>query len=62
MKNKIQIKKSKILIVFDYTIADMLSNKKHNLIVTELHIRGRILNILFCGTEKQTKFYAQFFK
>ena len=33
------IKKRKILIVFDDMIADMLSNKKLNLIVTELFIR-----------------------
>ena len=32
-------KKSKILIVFDDMIADMLSNKKRNPIVTELIIR-----------------------
>ena len=32
------IKKSKILIVFDDMIADMLSNKKFNPIVTELFI------------------------
>ena len=32
-------KKRKILIVFDNIIADMLSNKKLNLIVTELFIR-----------------------
>ena len=38
-------KKHKILIVFDDMIADMLSNKKLNLIVTELFIRGRRLNI-----------------
>ena len=38
-------KKRKILIVFDGMIADMLSNKKHNRIVTELLIRGRKLNI-----------------
>ena len=38
-------KKRKILIVFDDTIADMLSNKKLNPIVTELFIRGRKLNI-----------------
>ena len=37
-------KKHKILIVFDM-IADMLSNKKLNPIVTELFIRGRRLNI-----------------
>ena len=34
----------KILIVFDM-IADMLSNKKLNPVVTELLIRGRKLNI-----------------
>ena len=45
MKNTTQIKKRKILIVFDDMIADMLSNKKLNPIVTELFIRGRKLNI-----------------
>ena len=34
-----------ILIVFDDMIADMLSNKKLNPVVTELFIRGRKLNI-----------------
>ena len=38
-------KKLKILIVFDDIIADMLSNKKLNPIVTELFIRSRKLNI-----------------
>ena len=38
-------KKRKILIVFDDMIADMLSNKKINPIVTELFIRGRKVNI-----------------
>ena len=38
-------KKCKILIVFDDMIADMLNNKKRNLVVTELFIRGRKLNI-----------------
>ena len=38
-------KKRKLLIVFDDMIADMLSNKKLNPIVTELFIRGRKLNI-----------------
>ena len=38
-------KKHKILIVFDDMIADMINNKKLNLIVTELFIRGRKLNI-----------------
>ena len=34
-------KERKILIVFDDMIADMINNKKLNLIVTELFIRGR---------------------
>ena len=34
-------KKRKILIVFDYMVADMLSNEKPNPIVTELSIRVR---------------------
>ena len=38
-------KKRKILVVFDDMIADMLSNKKLNLIVTEIFIRGRKPNI-----------------
>ena len=38
-------KENKILIVFDDMIADMIHNKKLNLIVTELFIRGRKLNI-----------------
>ena len=39
-----QNKKHKILIVFDDIMADMLSNKKLNPVVTELFIRGRNLN------------------
>ena len=38
-------KKRKVLIVFDDVIADMINNKKLNLVVTELLIRGRKLNI-----------------
>ena len=38
-------KKRKILIVFEDMIADMISNKKLNPIVTELFIKGRKLNI-----------------
>ena len=38
-------KKRKKLIVFNNIIADMLSNKKRNPIVTELFIRGRKINI-----------------
>ena len=36
-------KENKILIVFDDMIADMIHNKKLNLIVTELFIRRRKL-------------------
>ena len=44
--------KCKILIVFDEMIADMLSNKKTDPIVTELLIRGRKLKIsLICITQ-----------
>ena len=39
-----QNKKRTTLIVFDNMIADMLSNKKLNPIVTELFIRGRKIN------------------
>ena len=47
LKNTVQKKPRKILIVFNYLIADMLSNKKFNanLVVNELFIRGRKLNI-----------------
>ena len=38
-------KKRKILIVFHYMIADMLSNKKNNPTVAEVFIRGRKLSI-----------------
>ena len=38
-------KKRKVLTVFDDMIADMINNNKLNLIVTELFIRGRKLNI-----------------
>ena len=38
------MKEYKILIVFDDMTADMINNKKLNLIVTELFIRGRKLN------------------
>ena len=64
------MKKRKILIVFDDMIADMLSNKKLNPIVTELFIRDRKLNIsLFFITKSyfavpkkyQTRFFALFY-
>ena len=45
LRNAIQIKKRKILIVFDDMIADMPSNKKLNLVLNELFITGRKLNI-----------------
>ena len=38
-------KKRKVLIAFDDTIADKLSNKKPNPTVTEFFIRGRKLSI-----------------
>ena len=49
-KNTIQIKKSKILIVFHDMIADMLSNEKLNPVVTELFITGRKSNISLAFT------------
>ena len=64
-------KKRKILIVFDDMIADILSNKKLDPIVTELFINGREVNIslvcffctiLFnCTKIYWTKFCALFF-
>ena len=39
------IKKGKVIIVFDDSIADMINNNKLNPIVTELFIRGRKFNI-----------------
>ena len=47
LKNKIQNKKQKILIISDDMIADILSIKNLYPIVTELFIRGRKLNISF---------------
>ena len=38
-------KNSKVLIVFDDMIADMINNNRLNPIVSELFIRGRKLNI-----------------
>ena len=62
-------KKHKILIVFDDTIADMLSNKRLNRIVAELFIRDRQLNIslvfitqsYFAVSQNQTKFCSLFY-
>ena len=52
-------KKQKILIVLDDMIADILSNKKLNPVVTELFIRERKLKIslvfitvLFCQSKR----------
>ena len=45
LKNIIQGKKRKILLVFDDVIADMINNKKLNPVVTEYFIRGRKPNI-----------------
>ena len=44
LRNTAQIKKRKMLIVFGYMIADMLSNRKRDPTVTELFIKGRMLN------------------
>ena len=50
-------KGNKILIVFDYMIADMIHIKKLNSIVTELFIKGRKLNIsLVFMTQSYFKF------
>ena len=38
-------KKHKVLIAFDNMISDMINNKKLNVVVTELFIRGRKLNM-----------------
>ena len=62
-------KKHKILLVFDDTIADMLSNKRLNRIVAELSIKDRQLNIslvfitqsYFAVSQNQTKFCSLFY-
>ena len=54
-------KKSKVLILFDDMVADMLSNKKLNPIVTEFFIRGRKPNIsLVFITQKEGKIQEDF--
>ena len=45
LKNTAEIKKCKMLIVFYYMIADLLSNKKLNPVVTELFIKGAKQNV-----------------
>ena len=54
LKDTIQLKKRKILILFVDMIADMLSTKKLNATVNELFIRGRKLNISLAFT---TQYY-----
>ena len=60
-----QIKNYKILVVFDDMIANVLSNKKLNPIVTTLFIRGGKLNISFVFTTQSyfvvPKFSAHYF-
>ena len=57
LMNTILIKKNNIVIVFDDMIADMIHNKKLNLILTELFIRGRKLNIsIVFITQSYSKF------
>ena len=56
-------KKRKILTVFDDMIADILSNRKVNTIVTELFVRGRKLNFFmmqcyFAVTKSMTLNYT----
>ena len=61
------MKRRKVLIVFDDMIADMEANKKLSLIVSELLLRGRKLNIslvliskFWCKVPKNaTLFYHQ---
>ena len=45
LKNRIQVENVKILTVFLEIIADMISNKTGNPVVTKLFIRGRKLKI-----------------
>ena len=59
LKNKTQLKKCKILIVLDDMIADMLSNKKLNPIVTELFISDRKLKFLLLLLHNFILFYQK---
>ena len=59
-KNTIQTKTKKILIVFDDIIADMVSNKKVNPVVTELFIRGRKVNISLDLSHKLISLFQKF--
>ena len=56
-KNTFQVKKIKILIIFDDMIADVLINKKVNPIVTELFIGRRKLNIALVFVTKNFFFF-----
>ena len=56
LKITIQIKKRKVLIVFDDMIADMINNEKLNSIVTKLFTRGRKLNISIFFFIRQSHF------
>ena len=47
--------KKRKIVAFDHMIADMLSHKKRNPFVTELFIRGRMLNYSL-DTVKQSYF------
>ena len=47
LKNTTQIKKRKILTVFDHMIPDMENNEKLHEILNELFVRRRKLNISF---------------
>ena len=67
---KLLLNTQMILIVFNDMMADMLNNKKLNLIVTELFIRGRKLNISLAFTLQsyfalpkniKLKLYASFY-
>ena len=69
LKNKIQIKKQKILIAFDDMIADMFSNEKLNPIVTNylLEVENLILllflsqNLILLCQKYKTIFYTLFY-
>ena len=54
LKNTIQMKKRKTLIVFDDMIGDMLNNKQLNSIVTELFIKITELFILLTACQLLT--------
>ena len=61
-------RKRKVLIVFDYMFADIMTNKKFQSIIKELFIRCRKINIslvfitvlFFCTKGRKIKFNALF--